>query len=105
MAFNREEYKKAWDSKRQKQHTALIQRWKRIKGCAQCGYKGHFAALCLDHIDPNEKDRNKRGRRAINQKWGKDRIKAELSKCQVLCSNCHQVRTWEEEHYKFRARN
>ncbi|CAB4140167.1 hypothetical protein UFOVP395_1, partial [uncultured Caudovirales phage] len=104
MAFEREEYKKAWDSKRQKHNTTLIQRWKCMKGCAQCGYKSHFAALCLDHIDPNNKDRNRKGSRAVNMKWGKERLKAELAKCQVLCTNCHQVRSWQQEHFKFRAR-
>lgn len=104
MAFNRDNYKKTWDSKRQKYNTALIQRWKMFKGCTHCGFKGHFAALCLDHVEPELKDRNRKGTRAINLKWGKDRIKAELAKCQVLCTNCHQIRTWQCAHFKFRAR-
>jgi hypothetical protein len=101
MAFDRREYKKLWDSKRAQKHSALIQRWKVFKGCAVCGYKKHFASLCLDHLDPAQKDRNARNNRAINMSWGKDRIKAELAKCQVLCANCHQERTWKEGHYKF----
>jgi len=105
MAFDRKEHKRAWDSKRQKHNTTLIQRWKLMKGCANCGYKGHFAALCIDHIDPSTKDKTHRGNRAVNPKWSKNRLKAELAKCQILCSNCHQVRTWQEEHYNFGARN
>ena len=99
MSFNRAEHKKVWNRNRARRNTALIARWKKIKGCASCGFKEHHAALVLDHIDPSTKDRNKRTK-SYNPLWKKDRIKKELTKCQVLCANCHHVRTYEEEHFK-----
>lgn len=99
MAFNRKEHKRAWDKKRSDYHRKLIGRWKRRKGCSTCGYKEHHVALQLDHIDPSTKAKWRKQRQALNYKWSKERIKQELSKCQVLCANCHAIRTFEEEHY------
>jgi len=99
MAFDRKEYKKVWDSKRGQHHRKLIQRWKGLKGCSSCGYKEHYAALQLDHVDPSTKDPLMKSKRGLNYKWSKDRIKKELSKCQVLCANCHSIKTFEEGDY------
>lgn len=96
--FDRKNHKKEFDKKRDSDNRKLIQRWKLSKGCAYCGYKKHYAALQLDHIDPSTKHKT-RVRTAINYKWGKDRIKNELGKCQVLCANCHSIRTLEEKHH------
>ena len=102
MAFNRDEYKKEWNKARHNKMVALISRWKMIKGCAVCGYKKHPCALVLDHIDPATKDRNGKSKRAYNPLWNKKRIKQELSKCQVLCANCSNIRSYEEKHYAYR---
>ena len=103
MAFNRDEHKKEWNRARQNKTVTLIGRWKMMKGCAHCGYKGHPSALVLDHVDPATKDRSKRaGGRAYNPLWSRARIKQELAKCQVLCANCSNIRTHEEKHYAYR---
>lgn len=103
MAFDRDEHKRKWNVARANKMQSLISRWKRRKGCACCGYNTHPAALVLDHIDPKTKDRNKR-RRAINHLWSKERVKSELAKIQVLCANCHNIRTFEERHFEFRSK-
>ncbi len=100
MAFDRDEHKRNWNNKRSRHNTAVINRWKIIKGCQLCGYKAHHAGLVLDHIDPETKDRNKR-RKAYNSLWKKTRIKEELGKCRVLCATCHNVHTYESNHYLF----
>lgn len=100
--FDREAYKKAWDKRRDEHNRKLIQRWKLTKGCAICGYKKHHVALQLDHIDPHTKHRIKGMNTALNYKWSKSRIKKELALCQVLCANCHTVRTYDEKHYHIR---
>lgn len=67
----------------------VMDRFKTSKGCAECGYNAHPYALEFDHVDPSQKTM------AISQMycytW--ERVKEELSKCQVLCGNCHNIKT------------
>ena len=32
------------------------------------------------------------------RRYGKDRILAEIAKCDLVCANCHAVRTFERRH-------
>lgn len=74
---------------------ALVNRWKTIKGCSQCGFKGHHFQLDLDHIDPETKRNKGTGNhRSYEPSWNKERIKEELSKCVILCANCHRLKTY-----------
>lgn len=103
MGFDRKAYKRVWDKERKDHMRKLVQRWKRRKGCAVCGYKQHSAALVLDHIDPHTKCHGlKNTRQAYNPGWSISKLKDELSKIQVLCANCHQVRTYTEGHHLVR---
>lgn len=55
--------------------------------CEQCGYDKYQGALEFHHLDPNEKDFN------ISQVKGNTinyKIKKELDKCILVCSNCHR---------------
>lgn len=64
-----------------------------LKGgkCCRCD-QNHPAALCFHHIDPITKSFTIDGRIFGNTKW--EKIEKELSKCELLCFNCHQI-----EHY------
>lgn len=57
--------------------------------CSRCGYNKNLSALEFHHIDPSNKSFEISYYAAM--KW--DRIKNELDKCILLCSNCHK-----EEH-------
>jgi len=59
-------------------------------GCENCGYKEHAVALDFDHIDPTTKTSNVARFRHSSM----ERLKNEVAKCRVLCSNCHRVKTW-----------
>jgi hypothetical protein len=75
--------------------SSLVKRWKMFKGCQMCGFKAkHSCQLDLDHIVP--KGSKSKDRQAINTSWSKPRLKVELSKCQVLCSNCHRLKTYQD---------
>lgn len=78
--------------KRRQYITTLVKRYKLRKGCEICGYKEHFAALQLDHLDPKEKER------ALSrmQTYNILRVKSEIRKCRVLCANCHAVHTYAQ---------
>lgn len=73
----------------------LVKRWKLFKGCANCDFKAeHSCQLDIDHIVPKRSSGN--DRQAINTSWSKVRLKKELSKCQVLCANCHRLKTYRD---------
>lgn len=73
----------------------LVKRWKLRKGCQLCGFKAlHSCQLDVDHIVPKRSRGN--DRQAINTSWSKLRLKIELSGCQVLCANCHRLKTYND---------
>jgi hypothetical protein len=59
--------------------------------CVKCGYDKVVEALDFHHRDPNEKDPNFKYFRS----WSLEKVLEEVSKCDLLCSNCHR-----EEHAK-----
>jgi hypothetical protein len=69
---------------------AYIQAIKMERGCADCGYREHPAALDFDHLPGSVK----KGRLA-SMACGSalKTIHAEIDKCEVVCANCHRVRT------------
>jgi len=55
--------------------------------CENCGYNKFQGALEFHHRDPTEKDFQLSKARS----WTfNERVKNELDKCQILCSNCHK---------------
>ena len=54
--------------------------------CSKCGYNKSNWALEFHHLDPNEKDFGIAQYKVLN--WKK--IKIELDKCILVCSNCHK---------------
>ena len=69
---------------------------KKAKGCEDCGFNAHPTALDLDHIDPNTKHVTKTGRRpspGSMLSYNPLTFLSELSKCRVLCKNCHAIHT------------
>lgn len=64
-----------------------------MKGCSVCGYKEHHVALHFNHIDPSNKVRNVSACHSVKA------VKEEIRKCEVLCANCHAIKTVEEKHF------
>ena len=82
-------------TKKKRHISELVKRWKLRKGCQRCGFKAeHSCQLDIDHIVPKRSAGN--DRQAINTSWCKSRLKKELSKCQVLCANCHRLKTFND---------
>ena len=73
---------------RRKKIQEFIRNYKLSKGCSDCGYNKHHAALEFDHVD-GEKEFNVCNAKSIKQ------AKEEIKKCEVVCSNCHRIRTYE----------
>lgn len=57
-----------------------------------CGER-HPGCLDFHHRDESEKEFEISD--AINH-WGIDRLKTEISKCDIICSNCHRKLHWEQ---------
>ena len=75
---------------------SVVNRWKEIKGCSVCSFKGKHYQLDLDHRDPGTKN-NKGNSRAYEPSWRMQRVKEELSKCDILCKNCHAEKTFKNK--------
>ena len=55
--------------------------------CSKCGYKKNLAALTFHHTDPSMKEM--RLDRRIMSNHTMKRLRLEVAKCILLCSNCH----------------
>lgn len=70
----------------------VVQRAK-DRPCTDCGNKFHFAAMEFDHV---------RGQKFFNLAapagWTYEEILEEIMKCDVVCANCHRVRTFSRPH-------
>jgi len=82
--------------KRTKRRYELLNKYKVAKGCARCGYNKAAVALDFDHIDPKEKAFT------VSQRLDLSTVKTlmkEVRKCQILCANCHRIKTLEEKQF------
>jgi DNA-binding CsgD family transcriptional regulator len=87
---NSEEY----EIKRKKNISINVVKWrqdKKIKlveykggSCQICNYNKSIGALEFHHLDPNEKDFNISGK-----SYSYEKMKNEVDKCILVCSNCH----------------
>lgn len=73
-----------------------IENLKREKSCADCGLSGEIATWALEfhHIDENTKHMNIS--HMVCNGYSIKRIKEEMEKCEVLCSNCHRTRHYRQ---------
>lgn len=62
---------------------------KLASGCVDCGYRAHAAALDFDHLPGFTKVTDIS--RLKYRPWAE--VEAEMTKCEVVCSNCHRIRT------------
>lgn len=85
---------------KQQMYRYQIQRWRDRKKkavehlggkCQRCDIIGHYSIYDFHHVDPEQKDFIWTKLRLRN--W--DDILTELSKCLLLCANCHRLEHWE----------
>lgn len=68
-----------------------IQQIKLARGCTDCGYRKHPDALDFDHLPEHGKVLAV-GVLAASRASIK-RINEEIARCEVVCANCHRIRT------------
>lgn len=64
---------------------AWLEAFKLARGCIDCGYNKHPAALQFDHVHGKKK-------RGMSFPGICKTMLVELSKCEVRCANCHAIR-------------
>lgn len=84
---NKEKYKEQAKARR-RELQAVAQKAKDVP-CADCGGRFHYVAMDFDHL----------GDKVMSvanmvQQGSLSKLLAEIAKCEVVCSNCHRVRTW-----------
>jgi hypothetical protein len=75
-----------------KKKIGLKKRLSEIKiasGCADCGIKNHIV-LDFDHL----RDKKYNISRMIHDGFSWKAIKKEIEKCEIVCANCHRIRTY-----------
>jgi hypothetical protein len=64
----------------------LAQTIKLTCGCVDCGYNEHAEALDFDHVNGDKVC-------DVSKCTSEMQLLAEIAKCEVVCANCHRVRT------------
>lgn len=59
------------------------------RGCTDCGYNANPVALDFDHLPGSVK----KYRVCTMAGMRRELIDAEIAKCEVVCANCHRIRT------------
>lgn len=83
---------KVENQKNQDRKDYFVEMFGRI--CFDCKVSYPNYIFDFHHIDPSEKDIKISSIRSLKD----HRIKSELAKCVMLCSNCHRTRHYEESH-------
>lgn len=76
---------------RHQRFRAFTDEFKVERGCVDCGYNASPVALDFDHLPGSGKRRDVSLMATCS--WAA--ILAEIEKCEVVCSNCHRIRTQE----------
>jgi hypothetical protein len=85
-----QEYQRAWRAERRLRLAKLKE-----GSCADCGNKYPYYVMDFDHKD-EEKARGI-AQMVIHNKWSN--VIKEVAKCDVVCANCHRIRTHKANHH------
>lgn len=84
---------RAYSKKVRKQLCAIVEYEKTGKPCMDCKRSFHPCAMDFDHRNPTEKVLSIC--KLKFQSVSKNTLKAEISKCDLVCANCHRIRTYK----------
>ena len=73
---------------KKQQYKKMLAEIKRASGCVDCGENNHIV-LDFDHL----RDKKYNVSRMIHDGFSWKAIKREIAKCEVVCANCHRIRT------------
>ena len=87
----RREYKRIYNKNKRKEVGDWYKEYKRNLKCSKCG-ETFYACLEFHHKGG---DKNTEVARLVSNALSIERVKKEIEKCIILCSNCHR-----KEHFK-----
>ncbi|MXV61563.1 hypothetical protein GS429_05685 [Natronorubrum sp. JWXQ-INN-674] len=80
-----------WNKERTSRRRSRLRSWinerKSERGCSRCDVN---SAACLDFHHTDETTKEMAVGRMVTFGYGKDALREEISKCEVLCANCHR---------------
>lgn len=82
------------DKERAQEKRSIVSSYKTKIGCKDCGYDIHPAVLEFDHVKNSGLPNTGKQRTVASlmyRRWSV--IWEEINKCEVVCANCHAVRT------------
>ena len=88
---NKEKWNKT-TRKNKKLQRQRINEYKNSLNCLKCGESRNWL-LDFHHKDPNQKD----FQISQGERYGWEKVKREIEKCIVLCSNCHRDFHYQEK--------
>jgi len=94
---NKEIYKaraRAHTDKKKRQYRALIDAL-RSEPCKDC--RQRFPPVCMDFDHVRGDKESCVTTAAHSGSWSLDRLLREIEKCEVVCSNCHRIRTQQRK--------
>lgn len=71
-----------------------IRKLKTSSPCTDCGVSYPYYVMDFDHLGDKKFSIAHRGNKGIN------RLNTEIAKCELVCANCHRVRTWKRKYGK-----
>lgn len=80
------EKRKRDNARRRAERWERFQEYKKGLCCELCG-ESHSACIEFHHLDPSLKLARLS---TVAPSWGWPKLMAEISKCQILCANCHR---------------
>lgn len=85
--FDKAAYMRDYMARRTQQRRTAIDKFKEVP-CADCGQAYPPVCMDFDHVEDNKLFDVGRGK---HRPW--ESIMAEIEKCEVVCANCHRLRT------------
>src|ERR1035437_5479837 len=87
-----------WGLERKKNLRSIVLKEK-LKPCTDCGKIYHYCIMDFDHLEGHTKKANISV--LVNNSNTSVRVlQEELAKCEIVCSNCHRVRTFNRIYNK-----
>jgi len=92
---NNQKKEKAYDRKRKKLNKDFL--WEIKKSpCVDCEKTYHPVCMDFDHLGNKSFELSD----GIVNGFSQKRLLEEIKKCELVCSNCHRLRTWKRKQYR-----